>query len=331
MITNHTMNIRGSYAKYSIDCKNMVARLYLKYKSYRKLSTDCQIPRSTIFNWVTNHPVVQARRDRRAYNRKCTESVQQYIQHTLDFNGFISSAQLVADIERDCNVSVSCSTVRRYAKSLDYTYKKGSKVPCTTALDALRQKYAMEHKDLDPDDVLSIDETSFYFDTQRRYGRAKRGRRLHSNVHHTFGRRRLSLIMAIGTQGIVHSMLIHGSVNSQVFAAFIDSIPTGTKKTLLLDNVSFHKSDVVQSVCKRRDFISVYLPPYTPDFQPIEHVFGVLKNRYSKLLSSDLFSWDDMIRRISVSMSQLPDMFSRTFEVCWARMKRCEEHGLMPT
>lgn len=289
---------------------------------------DCQVPRSTIFNWVRHHPIVKARRDQRSYKRKCTHVVQKYIRQKLDRDGFIGPGKLASDIQRDCNVCISTSTVRRYIVRMGYTYKKGSKVPHTAALDTVRRMFAIEHKDVDPDNVLSIDETSFYYDTQRRYGRAKRGRRLHSNNHRTFGRRRLSLIIAVGTEGIVHSLLIEGNVNSQVFASFIATIPTENKRrVLLLDNVAFHKSPVVLCTCRRLGFTPMYLPPYTPDFQPIEHVFGVLKNRYSKLQSSDEFSWGDMIGRISKSMSQLPDMFSGTFRVCWSRMTIVAETG----
>ncbi len=315
------MAVRGQYTKHSIDCKNMVVRLYLKYKSYRKLSKDCQVARSTIFNWVRHHPIVKARRDQHSYKRKCTKVVQNYIQQQLDADGFICPCKLVGDIQRDCHVCISASTVRRCAIRLGYTYKKGSKVPHTASINLLRHRFVAENKKLDPDDVLSIDETSFYFDAPYRYGRAKRGQRLHSNRHHTFGKRRLSLIMAISTEGIVHSMLIEGSVNSLVFASFIASIPsTTTRHILLLDNAAFHKSNVVLQTCARSGFTPLYLPAYTPDFQPIEHIFGVLKNNYSKLSSSDQFSWDDMIGRISASMSQLPDMFSGTFRVCWKRM-----------
>ena len=71
-------------------------------------------------------------------------------------------------------------------------------------------------------------------------------------------------------------------MNSAIFAAFLRGLDTQGRDVLLMDNASIHKTAEVLSVCDARNLYPCFLPPYTPEFQPIEHCFALLKAAYRK-------------------------------------------------
>jgi transposase len=84
--------------------------------------------------------------------------------------------------------------------------------------------------------------------------------------------------MAISERrGVVASMVVKGSINSASFASFVGSLDAAPGSVAILDNVSFHKSAVVRDAAARKGIKFLFIPPYSPDFNPIEGTFSVLK------------------------------------------------------
>ena len=95
--------------------------------------------------------------------------------------------------------------------------------------------------------------------------------------------RRYQILPAYVQDGIVLSRVFQGSTDSSVFEDFIEQLPAHCgkwpepKSMLVMDNASFRHSERVEQLCADAGVKLAYLPPYSPDLNPIEEFFAVLK------------------------------------------------------
>ena len=135
---------------------------------------------------------------------------------------------------------------------------------------------------------------------------------------------RCSLLMAVTNDQVVGWRLVSGSINSTIFADFMSTLDTKERDVILLDNASIHKTHTVQDTMISRGLTPCFLPPYTPEFQPIEHCFSVIKNAFRRLPVTEadgaLIKSADMAARVETSISSLtPESLHNQFSACWRR------------
>lgn len=125
-----------------------------------------------------------------------------------------------------------------------------------------------------------MDESGFSHRCSAQYGYAPRG--VPAIVQYTpvSDRRRLSLIMAVHQAGSSHHHVSELPTNGAAFATFVDDLPFAPGTTLLLDNASIHKTKSVRAAAACRGYTLLFLPPYSPELNPIELVFGVAKQHF---------------------------------------------------
>jgi transposase len=144
---------------------------------------------------------------------------------------------------------------------------------------AARQAWFEVQPDLDPDRLVFVDETAANTKMARRYGRAPRGQRCRMAVpqgHYAT----TTITAALRTSGPTALALFDGATNGARFRAYATGTLAPALKpgdTVILDNLQAHK---VAGVCEAIEAAGariLYLPPYSPDFNPIEQVFAKLK------------------------------------------------------
>ena len=116
-------------------------------------------------------------------------------------------------------------------------------------------------------------------------GRAPRGQRLIDKTPHGHWQT-TTLIAALGFEGIRCSTVVDGAVNGDVFEAFVDQVLIPQLKPgdiVVMDNLSSHKRARVRELIETRKAELAYLPPYSPDLNPIELVFSKIKQRLRTL------------------------------------------------
>jgi len=110
-------------------------------------------------------------------------------------------------------------------------------------------------------------------------GRSPRGERLvHKTPHGHW--KTTTLIAALGITGMRCSMVVDGAVNGDVFEAFVEQVLAPELRAgdvVILDNLSSHKRPRVRELIEAAGARLVFLPPYSPDLNPIESVFAKLK------------------------------------------------------
>jgi len=113
----------------------------------------------------------------------------------------------------------------------------------------------------------------------RRYGRGERGERLVCKVPHGHWKTS-TFIAALRHDRVTAPLLLDGPMTGSSFKAYVEQILAPTLKRgdiVIMDNVSVHKVAGVREAIKARVATLVYLPPYSPDLNPIEQFFAKLK------------------------------------------------------
>jgi len=139
----------------------------------------------------------------------------------------------------------------------------------------------------------------------RRYGRAPRGQRLIAAVPH--GHWKTSTFVAgLRTTGLTAPLVIDGAINGDIFRAYVEQVlaPTlGPGDVVIMDNLGSHKVAGVREAIEARGATLRYLPPYSPDLNPIEQAFAKLKALLRKLAARTVSGlWDalgDMLNRFT--------------------------------
>jgi len=113
----------------------------------------------------------------------------------------------------------------------------------------------------------------------RAHGRAPRGERLRSPIPHGHWKT-TTFVAALRNSGIVAPMVLDGPINGVAFQAYVDQVLVPELKRgdiVVMDNLGSHKGAGVGAAIEAAGASLLYLPPYSPDFNPIENAFAKLK------------------------------------------------------
>ena len=124
-----------------------------------------------------------------------------------------------------------------------------------------------------------VDETGLHLAFARRYGRAAGGRRVGQSVPLRVGTP-LTLVGALTVAGLEAVMSLDGALNRASFAAYLQHVlgPTLVPgDVVVLDNLPVHKVVGMAALVEERGARLLFLPPYSPDFAPIEQAWSKLK------------------------------------------------------
>ena len=147
-----------------------------------------------------------------------------------------------------------------------------------------RERWVAAQKLLDPDRLIFIDETGTSTNMARLRGRCRRGERLIGKVPH--GHWKITTFVAgLRRDAITAPFVIDQPMNSAIFKAYLEQCLVPTLKPgdiVVMDNLSSHKSDEVRQIIEAAGANLLYLPPYSPDFNPIEQAFSKLKAHLRK-------------------------------------------------
>jgi transposase len=158
--------------------------------------------------------------------------------------------------------------------------------------------------DVDPATLVFLDETSTQTVLTRARGRAPRGQRVVGEIPRNHGKNQTCL-MAISATAVVAPLVVEGAVDGQVFQQWLTTwllpgLPRDT--TIVLDNLSVHRNPDVRKAIAAADCHVCYLPAYSPDFNPIEHIFAKLKAHLRGVGSR---SPDTLIAAIGEGLTQI--------------------------
>jgi len=113
----------------------------------------------------------------------------------------------------------------------------------------------------------------------RRYGRCRRGQRLRLGVPHGHWKT-TTFLAGLTSRGIIAPFVLDGAINRDAFETYLEKVLVPELRpgdTVIMDNLSSHKGQKVRQTIETAGATLLYLPPYSPDFNPIENAFAKLK------------------------------------------------------
>jgi transposase len=124
-----------------------------------------------------------------------------------------------------------------------------------------------------------IDESGCNIAMTRRYGRAQYGRRVADAVPKNFGLN-VTILGALSCTGLDAVMTVEGATDTAVFRAYVEQVLVPTlvaDDVVVMDNLSVHKVSGIREAIEATGARLLYLPPYSPDYSPIESCWSKLK------------------------------------------------------
>lgn len=145
--------------------------------------------------------------------------------------------------------------------------------------DKLRANWLERIKNLDVEKLVFLDEVHAYLNMSRSYGRAHTSERVVDNEPkgEKIGS---SLIAAVSNKGLNHSLVDPDGMTKATFLTFLDKVllpNIGEGSILIMDNWKGHHGQDVRDLIASYKCEVIYLPAYSPDFNPIEYLFSKIK------------------------------------------------------
>ncbi len=123
---------------------------------------------------------------------------------------------------------------------------------------------------------MFVDECSTNISLTTVYGRAPRGERAYGRVPRNWGKN-VTLLCSLSTEGVGAAMSVEGATDGVAFETYIEHFLAPTleaRQVVVMDNLQVHKSKRVRELIEGAGAEILFLPPYSPDFSPIEETFS---------------------------------------------------------
>ncbi len=140
----------------------------------------------------------------------------------------------------------------------------------------------MVAQEVDSERLVFVDEMGVHTSLAPVYGYSLRGERLRLKVPRNRGKNTTLLASITLLGGMGETMAVEGSTDREVFESYVEHALAPTLEAgqvVLMDNLSAHKPARVRQLIEERGCELIYLPAYSPDFNPIEEAFSKIKGK----------------------------------------------------
>ena len=165
---------------------------------------------------------------------------------------------------------------------------------------------------LDSSSLVFVDEMGTNTSLSPIYGWSKKGQRAHWAVPRNRGKN-TTLVASMSVEGIGPSLAVEGATNRQVFETYVERVLAPTLRegqVVVMDNLSAHKGEQIRELIEERGCELMYLPSYSPDFNPIEEAFSKIKGLLRK---AEARGREALLEAIDTAISAITDQDARSF------------------
>jgi transposase len=276
---------------YSLEIKNIFLYKYLNKQSIRSISIELNISEQTIYKWVNkykfniNNKIKIENKKQIGIPQRNTNKRFLYKDSIINFVNENNGCSL-NDIHKHIDLKISKSTIITLLQENNISHKRFKTHIVCKSIETINKERKIFAKSLTKEHFMNsihIDESSFDRDELKRYGYSKKSEEIKKILKHKRNKERYTLLSAISQNGIIETEILEGSVNSDIYLNFIKKInsnPLNINKTIFQDNARIHHACIVKDFCKNNNIKMEYNPAYTPEFNPIELIFGQIKTIY---------------------------------------------------
>jgi transposase len=157
-----------------------------------------------------------------------------------------------------------------------------------------------------------VDEMGANTSLSPRYAYSLRGRRAYAQVPRNRGAN-TTLLASMDLEGVGSCLAVEGATTATVFEAYVEKVLVPSLKRgqiVVLDNLSAHKSERARKLIEERGCQLLFLPPYSPDFNPIEEAFSKIKGALRKVQAR---TREALIEALGVAISAVTARDARGF------------------
>lgn len=266
--------------------------------------------------------------------RAFTESMRTFVRQSLQDDPCVTCMQIHRELIERFDVRVSRQLIGTALRSMGYSRKRVRSRPSRASAETRRQRLHQFRNAIDTAidagrPLVSLDESGF--DPRGKsvfYGYAVRGQPAVA-YGRAFIARRVTLLMAVSPSNDVSSVVssvVHRlrttSTNGAALSEFVRDLPYPPGTAIVLDNASIHKTRAVREVASDKGYELIFTPPYNPDCNPIENIFGVVKGRFHKAWFSPRTSSEDALTMERLVSDSLRRVDQPLVEKCFGRMLR---------
>ena len=168
-------------------------------------------------------------------------------------------------------------------------------------MKAARRAWFEGQLDLDPERLIFIDETGASTKMARLRGRARKGERCRASIPHGHWKT-TTFTAGLRLDGLAAPMILDGPMHAEAFLAYVEQVLVPELKPgdiVVMDNLPAHKVSGVREAIDAAGARLLYLPPYSPDFNPIEMAFAKFKALLRKTAARTVL---DLWEAIAVSL-----------------------------
>jgi transposase len=165
---------------------------------------------------------------------------------------------------------------------------------------------------LDARSLVFVDEMGTNISLSPLYGWTKKGERAQCSVPRNRGKN-TTLLSSMSMEGMGPSLVVEGATNSEVFEAYVERVLVPKLRrgqVMVMDDLSAHKGERIRDLIEGQGCELVFLPSYSPDFNPIEEAFSKIKGLMRKVQAR---SREALLDAMGTAISAITDRDARGF------------------
>lgn len=288
---------------YSVDLRQKVVEAYKqKEGSMRVLATRFKVSFSFVYGLLKRYSEtgsVAPKPHGGGQVSKIDKTGEKFLKELIKEHPSLTLEELSLEYSNKFQ-SVGSSTIERTLKKLKITRKKKSLFDPRKNTPTNQEKRRIYERNIvifDPKDLLFIDETGISRNITSSYARSTLGQRAKCENSLTRGTR-ISTIGALGIDGLSATFCYEGTLNAPLFEFWVEDflLPILTPSSvIILDNASSHKNEEVIDIIKETGACILFLPPYSPELNPIENIWSKVKNFIKKQIITSTEQLYEMI------------------------------------
>ena len=277
---------------YSLDFRQKIIETHNNEDiSIRKLAERFRVAKSFVQKLLKQYREIGDIAPRRSGGNpkpKLNEDNLVSLVEIIETNNDATLSELCELLEEKVKIRVSRATMAKIIKKLNYSFKKKTLYAAEKISEIVlnkRVKYWEKIKNLKAEDLIFIDESGINLAMVRLYARALKGQRARGEKPLKRGKN-ISIIGALSLSKLLASINIYGSVDAVTFEGFIriKLVPKLWKNAcVIMDNAKINLGEMVRKMIEEAGAQLVYLPPYSPEFSPIENFWSKVKSTLKKI------------------------------------------------
>jgi transposase len=171
---------------------------------------------------------------------------------------------------------------------------------------------ALVAEEIDAERIVFVDEMGSNTSLRPLYAWSRKGKRAFGSAPRNWGKN-VTLLASITPEGLGPCLAIEGPTTREVFEAYLERVLAPTLKpgrVVVVDNLSAHEGGRVKEIVEGRGCELLYLPPYSPDFNPIEQAFSKIKGL---LRRAEARTREALIEAMGIALSAVTTRDARGF------------------